>query len=188
MDLINHIEKFSGKITGGWTLNRSGDKQRFQVGVTEAGPLDGTICYFTIGVSNFETALPDGRKVRQEFVFISRKDVIGFPIVPAMQSIANAVIDAGKPLLRGEVVTFGESMFEGTEMVALYASNPVYFDDQFASFDAKDGTPAALCWLFPITQKELNCIDENGWGRFEDLLSNADPDLVDFYRNSIPTG
>jgi hypothetical protein len=185
MDLVDHIELFAGKISEGWSADNAGNIQRFQIIKTEGGPISGTKCYFSLGLSEQHLIGPEKRTCLQELVFIQKSTYLGFPIVGAMQLLANAVIDSARPILRGETVRFDDLVFEGTEMAGLYVTNPVYFDDNFSVCKLSDGREVNFCWLVPITKKEISYIDDTGWSKFEDLLQDKNPDLTDLFRASI---
>jgi Suppressor of fused protein (SUFU). len=43
-----------------------------------------------------------------------------------------------------------------------------------------------VAWLIPISVREARYVAEHGWSDFEDRLVEADPDLTDIYRESLP--
>jgi hypothetical protein len=69
-------------------------------------------------------------------------------------------------------------------MEGLYATQPVYFDDEFASCSTPDGT-LTIVWLVPITAAEASYIRSVGWPRWEDDLAAVDPDLTSLRRASL---
>lgn len=68
----------------------------------------------------------------------------------------------------------------------MYATAPVYFPDSFHEFEVGDGdVPIIQVWMVPITEQEAKFVLKNGWSKFEDLLEEIDPDLIDFHRKSL---
>lgn len=70
-------------------------------------------------------------------------------------------------------------------MQALYASNPVYLPEAFAACQHEKLGTILFIWLIPITEHEAHFVKREGWGAFETLLEARDPDLSDFFRDSI---
>lgn len=64
-------------------------------------------------------------------------------------------------------------------MEALYAANPVYYDDGFFGVDLPGGNRAAIVWLVPVSAAEAAYVRSRGWQAFEQELIKHDPDLMD---------
>ncbi|MEV6873316.1 suppressor of fused domain protein [Amycolatopsis sp. NPDC051128] len=45
---------------------------------------------------------------------------------------------------------------------------------------------AAIVWIVPISRREAEFVSVNGWQRFESLLAEYDPDLLDLHREELP--
>ena len=60
---------------------------------------------------------------------------------------------------------------------------PAYFPDDFATFEGGHD-PIVIAWLVPISRAEASFVAQRGWGAFEDVLVEQNPDLTDFYRGS----
>jgi hypothetical protein len=74
-------------------------------------------------------------------------------------------------------------MFDSSQFEALYVTNSGYFPDSFMRyFIINDETVIVQPWLIPITSKEADFINLNGWGKFENVLEEIDPDLLDFIK------
>ncbi|CAM4210760.1 hypothetical protein PAEN110709_01745 [Paenibacillus endophyticus] len=84
--------------------------------------------------------------------------------------------------LRGDIIGPFGTLFEGTELVALYVTTPVYFPDSFHTYDTTNDISIVQAWLVPITLNEASYVKENGWEAFEDKLEELDPDLKNYKR------
>jgi hypothetical protein len=186
MELIKHIENYCGEIMEGWSVSQSGDDLPYQIIRTIKGPIEDTKTYVTLGLSNVPLQTVHSKKqIRQELVFVMKKNVIGLGVPSVMQEICSKVLDENRPLLRGDVLHYESSVFNGTTLEAIYVTNPVYFPDDFSACELDNGDFAAMCWLVPISRNEELFISENGWEAFEELLESTNPDLTDVFRKSI---
>ncbi|MDQ0577190.1 suppressor of fused domain protein [Agromyces albus] len=75
-------------------------------------------------------------------------------------------------------------MFPGATTSALYVTAPVYFPDEFATV-REAGHDVVIAWLVPITTSEAEYVKAHGWERFEDVLVEQAPDLIDFSRAAV---
>src|SRR5262245_3459391 len=70
--LIEHLERFLGRIEYGWK-DSDGTAWPFQVVKFSGGPVDGSRSYSTLGLSNSSLVEPSsGKIIRHELVFITR--------------------------------------------------------------------------------------------------------------------
>jgi len=179
--LIQHLESYLGTIDVGWSRTADGEDLSFQVVRFGAGALPGCVVFSTLGLSS--VALPSresGKLVRHEFVMIVPERLQDGPVPGLLQQVGLEVMEAGSPLLRGDVVGPRGPLFAMSSMEALYASVPVYLPDDFAQVD-----DVVFVWLVPVSQAEANFVAANGWSAFEDRLVEAGPDLIDVDRLSI---
>jgi hypothetical protein len=60
----------------------------------------------------------------------------------------------------------------------------VFFDDDFCIYDGS--TPSTvMVWVLPIYHSEVEYIATNGWGHFEDMLEEKDPDRCSLERDAV---
>lgn len=126
-----------------------------------------------------------GKRIRHELFLVSYSDFGDQNIPGILQQVAQLAIDRKTAYLHGDIIGPYGKMFENLEMEALYVTLPVYFPDSFFVYSGEDNIQIVQAWLIPITFKEANFIKQNGWEKFEDLLEELDPDLIDFTRPSI---
>ena len=112
-----------------------------------------------------------------------RTNVEPRPVVACLRDVAGAVIRDHEALLRGDVVRLGSGLVDGSALNAVYVTMPVYLPDEFATFHGPTDD-VVVAWLVPISADERAFVNQHGWSRFEDVLVEQDPDLVDVNRPS----
>ena len=184
MNIIDHVEKYLGLIDAGWTPR--GLSEDVSVSRFLNQPVEEISTYVTFGLSDHKLSMPNGKSVRQEFIFSTLESVPGEEVAGLLLRMADLIMSRKKAILRGEVIGPGREMFSGSSMNAIYVSIPVMFDEKFATFE---GTlpSTVLVWLIPILSNEAKYIEEHGWEEFEDVLEQNDPDLWDLGRQSVIT-
>ncbi|MDP5228743.1 MULTISPECIES: suppressor of fused domain protein [Arthrobacter] len=181
-DLIAHFEYTLGLIQRGWSVDPDRVKMPFQIVQFASGSDEDSVGYATLGLSRhlLESAASD-RTIRQELLMLAPKKMKpDFP-VGLLHQLGSMVLGTHKALLRGNVIGPANALVPGSELTALYVASPVYFPDEFATFTDDDGD-VVVAWLVPISTGEADFVWHHGWGAFEDLLLEQDPDLVDFDR------
>src|SRR5438132_10707921 len=118
-------------------------------------------------------------------LFITRASFGDHNLPALLHKVGMEALSSGRPYLRGDVIGPRETLFAGTSMEALYVSIAVYLPASFAAYTSPEGLSCALAWLVPITSQEAQMVREQGWDRFEDLLCQSNPDLLDVGRPSI---
>jgi hypothetical protein len=185
--LIDHFEAHLGPIETGWDTNELGERTPFLVVRFGRGPVECSITFATLGLSNTALTSPlSGKRIRHELVVVVPAGLRVSNIPGILQQVAEEALAAGRPYLRGEVIGPRGPLFEGTRMEALYVASPVYFPDSFAYFESSVLNTVVLAWLVPITANEARFVWEHGWDAFEDRLVELDPDLVDIHRDEVP--
>jgi hypothetical protein len=134
----------------------------------------------TLGLSNHGLSLGDGRIGHQELLmlFLARQGVRNR--AGLLGQVATACLEQRRAVLRGDLIRMGARFFEGYSYDALYATMPVYFQDDFATHNE-----IVIAWLLPILSSEREFIENHGWREFEDLMESQDPDLTDLERAAI---
>lgn len=182
---VAFLENNLGDILCGWSEDEEGKEYPFQIVKFSKGPFEGTTTYATLGLSSHILSNGDKPDIRQELLMISDAN-FGDEHIPAiLNQIGMSILQQHSALLRGEVIGPYGPLFEHSALEALYSSVPVYFPDEFHMYEADGEYPIIMTWLIPITSEEAAYVDFQGWEKFEDLLEQSDPNLVDFQRKSI---
>lgn len=183
---IRFLEDHLGEIQHGWSKDYQGNALPFQIVKYTSGPYPETVTYSTLGISKEVLVSPTSKKeIRQEIVFVSYSKFGDKNIPGILQQVGLEVLESKTALLRGDVIGPYGKMFQQSNLEALYVSMPVYFPESFKTFEQDDNIPIVQTWLFPITVNEAKFINDAGWNKFEDILEDLDPDLLDFERKSI---
>lgn len=184
---IDYLEDHLGAIECGWSADADGNKLPFQIVKFSKGPFPDTVTYSTLGLSDVQLPSPvSNQRIRHELILVSYTSFGDGNIPGVLQRVGLDALKNGRPYLRGDVIGPYGTLFESTQLEALYVTMPVYFSDSFFTFDADESDiPIVQAWVVPITRKEANFVKQQGWSKFEDMLENSDPDLVDFHRASI---
>lgn len=178
-ELIRHLEVHLGTIALGW-----GDKSSIQVAQFPDRPERGITTYSTLGLSSVVLPMPGKRGVRQEFIVSVGSSFDAERVASFLGTFAAYVKAQNRALLRGDVVGPSVPLIDGVRACAVYASNPVFFDDAFAAFGGSD--PATVfVWLMPLPREDVELIRAVGWSSFEDILESADVDFWDLNRPPI---
>lgn len=187
--LIEHLESRLGRLVHGWSTDPDGEPIPFQVARFDGGRNGEVLSLATIGLSRRPMTSPvSGRPLHLELV-LSVHRLIGERNLPAvLQQVGQNMLSTGRAIVRGEVVEMEGNVVSGSDLSALYATLPVYFDDAFATCRCEDGADVAIVWLVPVHGSEVAFIRAKGWDAFEELVERADPDLLDPTRNPLGAG
>jgi hypothetical protein len=185
VEFIAHIERHLGDIVDGWPAVIDGVSAPCTIVRTARGPVDGSQCLVTLGISETPLRMPSGPRVRFELVFAyrERSRVLHFPGV--LRELAIECVRNDRAPVRGVVFGPRGLLVDGTQLEALYVAIPVYFPREFHRFDRADGEPVIFAWLVPITKNEALLVNREGWSALEKRLAERDPDLLDMDRESV---
>ena len=157
----------------------------FQIVQLQGGPLAGTITYSTLGLGKLPLKAKNSDKIiRHELVMLVRQQAIPGNLPALLQQVAIESVVRSCAYLRGEVIGPRGQLFKESTMTALYATNPVYFPEEFPSVDDPDLGTIVFVWLVPMGDQEAAFINLMGWEEFETKLEKDDPDLLDLRRPS----
>lgn len=182
MNIIEHAEKFLGKVSQGWKENTSSDG--LQVVCFKDAPFETVDTFMTAGLSRHELTISDEKKVRQELVFTVSATGMSDMVVSLLLLICELILRNHDAVLRGQVIRLPMDATERLGFDAVYCAIPVFMDDDFATFEESQ-PPTVIVWMIPIYKSEADYVDENGWSKFEDLLEEKDPDLFSLRREPI---
>lgn len=181
--LIQHLERYLGRIQRGWAMPLEHGKPHFQV-VHFVGPVLDANCVVTVGLSNYLLHSPTaGRPIRSELVMVLPRQ---FDRAAALlKQVGDELVQSGHVLLRGDVVGPRGPLFADCDKTALYATAPTFTEDSFAVCEIEGVGPIVLIWLVPIATSEAQLAASGGWRLFEDLLEAQSADVVDIDRNAV---
>ena len=183
--LIEHIESYLGEMEEGWTNDPDGSKMPFQMACFPQGPGPDTISFSTLGLSHHKLhTAKTGKEVRLELAMFVPESLRDGPIPSILHQVAMGALNSGRALSRGDVSGPAGPLVPGSAMEALYVGMPVYLPDEFHVFE-EHGKSIVIAWLIPISVREADFIQRQGWDAFEDRLVEEDPDLTDIYRPSM---
>lgn len=181
--LIDHLEAFLGTITGGWTVDSTGDRLPFQVVWFDDIPEKDFATYSTLGLSRHALESPT-KTIRQELLISVDKRFASQQLGSVLSTVGEMVLAEHRPVLRGEVLPPRDAIVPGSTLSAFYAAVPVALPDAFAVFEGSD-PPTVFVWLVPISAREAGLVGAHGWSWFEDQLVEQQPDLFDLRRRDI---
>ncbi len=182
--LVSYIERVLGEPDVGSMLTDAAQAQRYFVTRFANTPIPGATTFMTLGLSEHRLTQPDG-SIRQELVFAHYDRFQHMESAKLITSVARECLESHRALLHGDVLGPAGPLCVDTEMQALYCCPPVYFDDRLRVFEEDGFEPTVFVWLVPIWKQEANFVRSQGHRRFEDLLEEKDPDLLDLKRTSI---
>lgn len=140
--------------------------------------------YSTIGLSEYSIDLIDGkdREIRVELISVCESKVEEFPNIIA--SCAMRIIKDNYSCSPGTVnVDAISDYYSDLEMKHIYFTVP-YLWNELQEIEL-DGHIVNWLLAVPISDKELEYLDENGAEAFEELLEKHEIDIFDIYRKSI---
>ena len=182
MTILEHAERHLGTIQQGWKDNDS--DLDLQIASFKDSPSETVSTFISLGMSKEVLELNEAKSVRQELVFSVYSMAISSMVVSCLISLCEAILSKGKAVLRGEVIPLSAELAERTGFTAAYCTIPVFFDDDFSTYN-ESSPPTVMVWVLPIYKSEANYIDANGWEHFEDLLEEKDPDLCSWERDPV---
>lgn len=152
--------------------------------IGENRPDIGINTYSTIGLSKYPIDLicEDGREIRVEYIGMCNSDFHEFSNIVA--SCAFNIIKDNYICKPGMVAVDAIADYcDELEMKHIYYTVPIFWENlQGIEYDNK-----IINWLYvvPISDKELEYINEYGDEKFEELLEEKNINVFDIYRKSI---
>jgi hypothetical protein len=183
MTLINHLEKYLGKIDMVWA--DAEEPKNIRVVSFWDFPFKDIVTYSTLGLSKIALPMPDGRYVRQELVFSAYRNFSSEQIASFLSTFAEYLVSAHKALLQGDFIGPEAPIIRGTLLNSVYSTVPMIFDEGLAVYYGSEPPPTVFVWIIPIHEEEANYIRGNGWDKFEDVLERKNPELWDLTRVSV---
>ena len=184
--LVEHLERHLGAIDVGWTRGADGAALPFSVVRFAKGSGPGTVAFCTLGLSRHALrSRTSDRSIRHELLMLVPESLRDGPVPGILQQVGSDALGAHTALLRGDVLGPRGPLLPGSELEALYVAIPVYLPEEFAGFE-ENGQRGVVAWLVPISAREAGYVADHGWESFEDRLVEADPDLTDPGRPSLP--
>jgi hypothetical protein len=178
-DIVQHLEGHLGKVARGW-----GDAGKIQVVQFPDQPQKGVVTYATLGLSSTPLPMNQGRVVRQELLVSVNSSFESKSVASFLLTFAEYVRAQNRALLRGDVVGPSGPLIPGVRASAVYASLPVFFEDDFATY-RESSPPTVLVWLIPLLPEDAEFVNTHGWEAFEDKLESAAVDFWDLNRPPV---
>lgn len=173
MELINHIEKYLGKITSGESIT-SEEYGKLQFLKFQNQPFENIVTYSTLGLSNHILNIKDGKDVRMELIASVNNTEEDSFVNDLLLYVATNMLINHKAILRGQVIPIPNNIL-GNSFESVYVSIPVVFEEEFASL--KGAEPDVIfAWIFPLFKNEADFIQKEGWKKFEDYLQENEID------------
>src|SRR5262249_52499846 len=146
--------------------------------------MPGAMTAVTLGLSHHVLSSASSRKLRVELLAATYSRFSGFDAEGNLLTVAHELLSEHRAPLRGEVIGPRGPLVPDSVLEAYYCSLPVYFPDALATFRGTVPRTVFL-WMVPISHADAHYVWENGWSKFEDLLVERDPDLLDLMRPSV---
>lgn len=182
--LIKHLEFHLGEIDSGWSESIDQKRIPFQIVWFKNSPVTQATTFMTLGLSQTPLRQPDDSFVRQELLFCCHDTYANEEIASLLLAVGEDLLVEKRALLRGQVLRLASPVIDSSKMQALYCTSPVYFPDEFHEY--KGSSPVtSIVWTVPIAKKEAEFITQKGWNRFEDLLVEQNPDLLNLKREGV---
>jgi len=182
MSIIEHAERFLGRISQGWKERSSSDG--LQVACFKDSPFEAVNTFMTFGLSGHELTISSEKKIRQELVCPVAANDVTKTIVSILLFICDLILRSHTAVLRGQVIRLPFDVIEKFGFDAVYCAIPVFMDDEFATFEETQ-PPTVVVWMISIYGSEADYVEANGWSQFEELLEEKDPDLFSLEREPI---
>jgi hypothetical protein len=186
--IVQHMERYLGEAKGGWSTYENGQSAPFQV--VQFGEVPGETGWTalaTLGLNQYPTrSAKSGKDVRQELVLVLPTASAPGPFPSVLQQIGTQVVRSGDAVLRGEFLELEPPgpFVPGSGLTAFYATFPSYLPDGFDTYRGPE-FDVVFVWVIPIAPSELAFVKSAGWSKFEDLLVEQDPDLLDLHRSPL---
>lgn len=160
------------------------NENKIDIYIGENRPDIGINTYSTIGLSQYSIDLErkDGREIRVEYICMCNSDFADCSNI--MATCAFNIVKDNYSCRPGMITYDAIACYcDDLEMKHIYYTTPVYWDNlQGIEIDN-----IIVNWLLmiPISDKELEFLEEYGDEKFEDLLEANEIDVFDIYRKSI---
>jgi hypothetical protein len=182
MDIIEHAEKFLGRISKGWKEDSSSDG--LQVMCFKDAPFEAVDTFMTAGLSLHELKISGKKKVRQELILPMSVTGSSDVVVSLLLFFCDLILRNHDAVLRGQIIQLPMGAAEKFGFDAVYCAIPVFMNDEFATFGGSQ-PPTVIVWMMPIYKSESDYVSANGWSKFENLLEKKEPDLFSLEREPI---
>lgn len=174
MKIVEHIENYVGEISS--AINITDKKYNVTISLHERTPFDEVRTYSTLGLNRYFI------DYYFEFIFVCGNNFSKSEIASFLTSFSEFLIEQGKSVRQGDVISFDFRMTSETKMNSLYFTLPFYFDENLQQLDLEERS-VIFPLIIPVYYEEAQLIREKGWSSFEEFLEeNAIDDLWDLNR------
>lgn len=143
-------------------------------------PCLASVALVTAGLSSLQDY-----RLHQELMMCVWRRQLTVEVRRVLEFVTRQLAAGREPLIHGDVIGPAGPLTSSTQMSALYACPPTYFDDEVAAFTDSNGHIVHVLWLVPMHRAEIDLLLKIGVSAFEDLLVTQDPDLLDLGRPPI---
>jgi len=176
--VLQHLEQFLGPFKERWLNSAS---PSLQVMWFPECPEPNSQCLVTYGLSaHILQIISNGNSVnKMELIICTKSSIDSKALAALLFAIGqDALVQHATPgvhrVLIGEGAVLSNPLFEH-----FYLTLPGYFPDEFAICEALS-PPVTMVQLIPISSREREVIEKQGWRVFEDELVKQDIDLLAF--------
>ncbi|ATN04014.1 hypothetical protein CRN76_00465 [Chryseobacterium indologenes] len=174
MRIVEHIENYVGEISS--AINITDKKYNVTISLHERTPFDEIRTYSTLGLNRYFI------DCYFEFIFVCGYNFSKSEIASFLTSFSEYLIEQGKSVRQGDVISFDFRIISETKMNSLYFTLPFYFDENLQQLDLEERS-VIFPLIIPVYYEEAQLIREKGWSSFEEFLEeNAIDNLWDLHR------
>lgn len=181
--VLSHLERELGAVAGAWKELVNGESLPFRILRFADQPCSDVSTCATFGLSREPLCQHDGSFLREEFMISASDDTSSDEVAAVLALIGERSLQSGSAIARGDVVRLPAELSLGRSR-ALFALPPTAFDDSLYMIRSAE-PPVAFMWLLPITTREADFAESNGWEALERRLIEVDPDIYDPMRPSV---
>ncbi|MEB4759076.1 suppressor of fused domain protein [Chryseobacterium indologenes] len=169
MKIVEHIENYVGEISS--AINITDKKYNVTISLHERTPFDEVSTYSTLGLNRYFI------DYYFEFIFVCGNNFSKSEIASFLTSFSEYLIEQGKSVRQGDVISLDFRMTSETKMNSLYFTLPFYFDENLQQLDLEERS-VIFPLIIPVHYEEAQLIREKGWSSFEEFLEENEIDSL----------
>jgi hypothetical protein len=181
IDLVAAVRSHYGGLLGRPSDVREVDlgDRKLEIALFADAPTKGAHTLATVGLAS---------RFGQELLFFCYSRQLWRDAPRLLAAIGSEMLKGGAGLQRGQVLGPAGPIAPGSTLDAFYVCEPGYLPESFDPLVVADGSHVHFFWLLPIQKEESTWIatHDSEEFRFEQILEELDPDLLDLGRSAIP--
>lgn len=182
--VAQHLRGFLGPPSSVAWAERDGRQLPFQLVSFPDVPAAGTVTYSTLGLSRHRLD-HEGRPLRQELLVLAPVGESPEWATAILSVFGEYVVKCQEALARGQMYPRARSIPPGSNLSAAVPLVPFPFAEPFALLLEDGEDPVVFVLIVPITESEMQYIEDRGPEAFEDLIQHQRPQLSAFNRPSL---